>query len=176
MWVITCFVSILILWVPLVEQEQRTLPKHLSSSTVFSGVRITLDNVRSLHVSLNCLLLIASSVFSNVYYWQLAATLNEKYIACSGVWWPSTRQRFNYSALGRCHLPWWHLLWHCLVVTISTWNITKSCSLWLIWLLLQNESLWIMLYELLYMFSLWSRLVASPWSVLLSGYSGFFHH
>jgi len=38
---ITGFVTRLTRWVPLVEQELLTLPEHLSSSPVFSGVRVT---------------------------------------------------------------------------------------------------------------------------------------
>jgi hypothetical protein len=40
-WLITGFVTRLIRWVPLVEQELLTLPEHLSSPPVFSGVRVT---------------------------------------------------------------------------------------------------------------------------------------
>jgi hypothetical protein len=38
---ITGFVTRLTRWVPLVEQEMLTLPEHLSSHPVFSGVRVT---------------------------------------------------------------------------------------------------------------------------------------
>ena len=40
-WLITGFVTRLPRWVPLVEQELITLPEHLSSPPVFSGVRVT---------------------------------------------------------------------------------------------------------------------------------------
>jgi hypothetical protein len=40
-WLITGFVTRLTRRVPLVEQELLTLPEHLSSSLVFSGVRVT---------------------------------------------------------------------------------------------------------------------------------------
>ena len=40
-WLITRFVTRLIRWVPLVEQKLFTLPEHLSSPPVFSGVRVT---------------------------------------------------------------------------------------------------------------------------------------
>jgi hypothetical protein len=40
-WLITGFVTILTRRVPLVELELLTLPEHLSSSPVFSGVRVT---------------------------------------------------------------------------------------------------------------------------------------
>jgi hypothetical protein len=40
-WLITEFVTRLTWWVPLVEQELPTLPEHLSSPPVFSGVRVT---------------------------------------------------------------------------------------------------------------------------------------
>ena len=40
-WLITGFVISLIRWVSLVEQELLTLSEHLSSSPVFSGVRVT---------------------------------------------------------------------------------------------------------------------------------------
>jgi hypothetical protein len=39
-WLITEFVTILTRRVPLVEQEQLTLPEHLSSPPVFRGVRV----------------------------------------------------------------------------------------------------------------------------------------
>jgi hypothetical protein len=39
--VITGFATRLTRWVPLVEQELLTLPEHLSSPPVFSGVRFT---------------------------------------------------------------------------------------------------------------------------------------
>jgi hypothetical protein len=42
-WHITWFVTRLTRWVSLVEQELLTLPEHLSSSPVFSGVRVTLS-------------------------------------------------------------------------------------------------------------------------------------
>ena len=58
-------VSILILWVPLVEQEQRTLPKHLSSSTVFSGVRVT-------RVLVLCVCFIDRCLsFNTFFFWPL---------------------------------------------------------------------------------------------------------
>ena len=38
---ITGFVTRLARWLPLVEQELLTLPEHLSSPPVFSGVRVT---------------------------------------------------------------------------------------------------------------------------------------
>ena len=41
----TGFVDSLTWWVPLVEQELLTLPEHVSSSPVFSGVRVTLSLV-----------------------------------------------------------------------------------------------------------------------------------
>ena len=40
-WLITRFVTRLPWWVPLVEQELLTFPEHLSSPSVFSGVRVT---------------------------------------------------------------------------------------------------------------------------------------
>jgi hypothetical protein len=40
-WHITWFVTRLTRWVSLVEQELLTLPEHLSSSLVFSGVHVT---------------------------------------------------------------------------------------------------------------------------------------
>ena len=40
-WLITGFVTRLTRRVPLVEQERFTLPKHLSSPPIFSGVRVT---------------------------------------------------------------------------------------------------------------------------------------
>ena len=40
-WLITGFVTRLTLRVPLVEQELLTLPEHLNSPPVFSGVRVT---------------------------------------------------------------------------------------------------------------------------------------
>ena len=40
-WLITEFVPRLTRWLPLVEQELLTLPEHLSSLPVFSGVRVT---------------------------------------------------------------------------------------------------------------------------------------
>ena len=58
---ITSFVTRLTQWVPLVEQELLTLPEHLSSPPVFSGVRVTRSLVlcvmfcRSLFVRLSFL-------------------------------------------------------------------------------------------------------------------------
>ena len=46
-WLITRFLTRLTRWVPLVEQELLTLPEHLTSPPVFSGVRVT----RSLDLS-----------------------------------------------------------------------------------------------------------------------------
>ena len=40
-WLITGFVTRLTRWVSLMEQELPTLPEHLSSPQVFSGVRVT---------------------------------------------------------------------------------------------------------------------------------------
>ena len=40
-WLITGFVTKLTRWVSLVEQELSTLPEHLSSPPVFSGVHVT---------------------------------------------------------------------------------------------------------------------------------------
>jgi len=40
-WIITRFVTRVRRWVPLVEQELFTLPEHLRSPPVFSGVRFT---------------------------------------------------------------------------------------------------------------------------------------
>ena len=40
-WLITVFVTRLTRWVPLVEQKLSTLPEHLSSPLVFSGVHVT---------------------------------------------------------------------------------------------------------------------------------------
>jgi hypothetical protein len=40
-WLITGFITRLIWWVPLVEQELLTLPEHMSSTPVLSGVRVT---------------------------------------------------------------------------------------------------------------------------------------
>jgi hypothetical protein len=42
-WLITGFVTRLIQQVPLVEQELLTLPEHLSSPRIFSGVRVILS-------------------------------------------------------------------------------------------------------------------------------------
>ena len=44
-WLITGFVTRLIRHVSLVEHELLTLPEHLSSPPVFSGVRVTLSSV-----------------------------------------------------------------------------------------------------------------------------------
>jgi hypothetical protein len=40
-WLITGFVTRLTWWVSLVEQELLTLPEHLSTPPIFSGVRVT---------------------------------------------------------------------------------------------------------------------------------------
>jgi len=44
-WLIIRFVTRLTRWVPLVEQELLTIPEHLSSPPLFSGVRVTLSLV-----------------------------------------------------------------------------------------------------------------------------------
>ena len=44
-WLTTGYVTRVTRWVPLIEQELPTLPEHLSSPQVFSGVRVTLSLV-----------------------------------------------------------------------------------------------------------------------------------
>ena len=65
-WLITGFVTRLIRWVPLVEQELLTLPEHLSSPPVFSGVRVT----RSL-VLYTCMFCRSLFVLLYFFFWPL---------------------------------------------------------------------------------------------------------
>jgi hypothetical protein len=74
---ITGFITMLIQWVPLMEQELLTLPEHLSSPPVFSGILVTrslvlcvcfVDRFLSLCPFLSMGCLITPLVFSNSSY------------------------------------------------------------------------------------------------------------
>jgi len=52
---ITGFVTRLTRWLPLVEQELLTLPEHLSSPPIFSGVRVTRSLVLCVYFVDRCL-------------------------------------------------------------------------------------------------------------------------
>ena len=62
-WLITEFVTRVTRWVPLVEQELLTLPKHLSSPPVFSGVRVTRSLVLYVYFVDRC---VSFSTFSDI--------------------------------------------------------------------------------------------------------------
>ena len=111
-WLITGFVTRLIQLVPLVEQELLTLPEHLNSPPVFSGVRVTRSLVlyvfcRSLFVLLYfffwplcCLfffdirILIAPLVWVNVQKNRLKWVIS-LYIWFMGVWVMVFNATFN---------------------------------------------------------------------------------
>ena len=86
---VTGFVARLTLWVSLVEQEYPTLPKHLSSTPVLSGVRVTRSLVLYVCFVDRCLFFYTFSVghcgicSSSIYgfclhLWYLQALLHEQ--------------------------------------------------------------------------------------------------
>ena len=99
-WLITGFVTRLKRRVPLVEQEQLTLPEHMSSSLVYSGVRVTRSLVLCVYFVDRCLSCCPFSfghcvVCPSLIYgfwlplWYLLTLLNH---SCS----------INYRAIYRC--------------------------------------------------------------------------
>ena len=75
-WLITGFVTRLIRWVPLVEQELLTLPEHLSSPPAFSGVRVTRSLVLYVCFVDHCLSVctfffwpLCCLFFSDIWFW-----------------------------------------------------------------------------------------------------------
>ena len=98
-WLITGFVTRLTWRVPLVEQELPTLPEHLSSPPVFSGVRVTRSLVLYVCFVDRCLSFCTFSfghcvVYSSSIYgfWLPLWYLQTLLVICKWITFPSTEK------------------------------------------------------------------------------------